>query len=203
MFDSAGTILDHYRRLKSALGDSTSLSVTRLRRIPQSRDPVLLAEEGAGFDIVSGGELFEFLRRAGTADDALSPASVNRARKSNTRSTEKVLLLQRRERSGAGAINRIAGDKKMRAPIALRMNPDIEAGATTTSPPGAAKINSGSDSSALPPFTRRRATALHLHSRPADAHRFPDYEAEPFADAIAKVAPLVRDLKTATRNRVF
>jgi diaminopimelate decarboxylase len=62
---SAATILDHYRRLDAALAEvdhevayavkaNSNLSVLRL-----------LANEGAGFDIVSGGELFRVIKAGG------------------------------------------------------------------------------------------------------------------------------------------
>ena len=62
---SAGTILDHYTRLNAALNGvehevayavkaNSTLSVLRL-----------LATHGAGFDIVSGGELFRVIKAGG------------------------------------------------------------------------------------------------------------------------------------------
>lgn len=70
---SAATIIDHYRRLDGALAGvdhevayavkaNSNLSVLRL-----------LAAEGAGFDIVSGGELFRVIKAGGIPRTAHLP----------------------------------------------------------------------------------------------------------------------------------
>src|SRR3954466_206469 len=64
---SAGTILDHYRRLKGALGDLDHLICYAVKANSNGAILRLLRDEGAGFDIVSGGELFRVLRTGGEA----------------------------------------------------------------------------------------------------------------------------------------
>src|SRR4051812_38800257 len=65
---SAGTILDHYRRLDTALGALDHLICYAVKANSNGAILKLLAEAGAGFDIVSGGELFRVLKAGGTAD---------------------------------------------------------------------------------------------------------------------------------------
>ena len=61
---SAGTILDHYRRLDAALSEIDHLICYAVKANSNRAILRLLAQEGAGFDIVSGGELFR-VRAAG------------------------------------------------------------------------------------------------------------------------------------------
>ena len=58
---SAGTILDHYTRLDAALGSLDHLICYAVKANSNRAILKLLADAGAGFDIVSGGELFRVL----------------------------------------------------------------------------------------------------------------------------------------------
>src|SRR5499427_2023176 len=58
---SAGTILDHYKRLGAALAPLDHLICYAVKANSNRAILKLLADAGAGFDIVSGGELFRVL----------------------------------------------------------------------------------------------------------------------------------------------
>src|SRR5207253_9419727 len=58
---SAGTILDHYCRLDAALAALDHLICYAVKANSNRAILKLLAEAGAGFDIVSGGELFRVI----------------------------------------------------------------------------------------------------------------------------------------------
>src|ERR1700681_4226791 len=62
---SAGTILDHYRRLDAALAPLDHLICYAVKANSNGAILKLLAEAGAGFDIVSGGELYRVLKAGG------------------------------------------------------------------------------------------------------------------------------------------
>src|SRR3954467_12740400 len=64
---SAGTILDHYRRLDAALDPLDPLICYAVKANSNGAILKLLADAGAGFDIVSGGELFRLLKAGGAA----------------------------------------------------------------------------------------------------------------------------------------
>src|SRR2546423_10709785 len=66
---SAGTVLDHYRRLDAALAPLDHLICYAVKANSNGAILKLLAEAGAAFDIVSGGELFRVLRAGGAADN--------------------------------------------------------------------------------------------------------------------------------------
>ena len=62
---SAGTILDHYHRLDAALSPLDHLIGYAVKANSNRSILKLLAEAGAGFDIVSGGELYRVLAAGG------------------------------------------------------------------------------------------------------------------------------------------
>ena len=59
---SAGTVLDHYTRLHAALAPLDHLICYAVKANSNRAILKLLAGAGAGFDIVSGGELFRALK---------------------------------------------------------------------------------------------------------------------------------------------
>src|ERR1043165_8644150 len=62
---SAGTILDHYMRLDAALAPLDHLICYAVKANSNRAILKLLADAGAGFDIVSGGELYRVLAARG------------------------------------------------------------------------------------------------------------------------------------------
>src|SRR5438132_12292037 len=62
---SAGTILDHYHRLDAALVSLDHLICYAVKANSNRAILKLLLEAGAGFDIVSGGELFRVIKAGG------------------------------------------------------------------------------------------------------------------------------------------
>ena len=76
----------------------------------------------------------------------------------------------------------------MRAPIALRVNPDVEAGTHTTSRPAGARTNSASRSIGCAAVYEAAARMPHIAIRGVQMHIGSQItEAEPFAEAIRKV----------------
>ena len=122
---SAGTILDYYPRLDAALAPLDHLICYAVKANSNRAILKVLANEGAGFDIVSGGELYRVLAAGGDPRSVLSQAWENRPKKSITRQGRR-LQFQCRERSGVGHIDRDRGRKEIRAPTALRANPDVD-----------------------------------------------------------------------------
>src|ERR1051325_3055223 len=76
---SAGTILDHYQRLDTALAPLDHLICYAVKANSNGAILKLLAGAGAGFDIVSGGELFRALK-AGADPRKCTFAGVGKSR---------------------------------------------------------------------------------------------------------------------------
>ena len=76
---SAGTVLDHYRRLDEALAGLDHLICYAVKANSNRAILRLLRDAGAGFDIVSGGELFRALK-AGADSGKCTFAGVGKSR---------------------------------------------------------------------------------------------------------------------------
>src|SRR4051794_15933536 len=125
---SAGTILDHYRRLDAALAPLDHLICYAVKANSNGAVLKLLAEAGAGFDIVSGGELFRVLKAGGAASKCTF-AGVGKSRGEIEYALDQgVFSFNVESEAELEWIDRIAGEKRTRAPIAVRVNPDVDAG---------------------------------------------------------------------------
>ncbi len=87
----------------------------------------LLGRMGCGADVISGGELFRALR-AGIKPERIVYAGVGKTESEIRYALKSGILMFNVESSEElKEINRIAGTMKKKAPIALRVNPDIDA----------------------------------------------------------------------------
>jgi diaminopimelate decarboxylase len=134
---SAGTILDHYRRLRGAMRAVDPLICYSVKANSNLAVLSLLAKAGSGFDVVSGGEL-ERVRKAGGKASKCVFAGVGKTDEeieAGLRHGVKAFHVESEEE--LERIAWVAGRKKGRsASVSLRVNPDVEAG-------GHAKITTG------------------------------------------------------------
>jgi diaminopimelate decarboxylase len=194
---SAATILDHYRRLDAALGGvphevayavkaNSNLSVLRL-----------LANEGAGFDIVSGGELFRVIKAGG------DPAHCTFAGVGKTRA-EIVYALEQgiysfnvESEEELRYLNQVAGELGMIAPAAVRVNPNVDAHTHKYISTGKSENKFGVDFESIAGLYERAANELpNIRLRGLQMHIGSQLTSiAPFIEAVEKVTPLVKQLK--------
>lgn len=183
--DAALAPVDHL--ICFAMKSNSSLSVLRT-----------LANLGGGFDLVSGGELQRAIAAGGDpgkcafAGVGKTDAEITYALKQgvytfNVESEPEMLR-----------INRIAAKLKKRAPVAVRVNPNVEAGTHKKITTGTyenkfgiafEEIESLYARAAKLKNLRLRGVQMHIGSQITDVH--------PFELAVRKVAPLAARLKAA------
>ncbi len=194
---SAATIVDHYRRLDAALKGvdhevayavkaNSNLSVLRL-----------LANEGAGFDIVSGGELFRVIKAGG------DPAHCTFAGVGKTRD-EIVYALEQgiysfnvESEEELRYLNQVAAELGMTAPAAVRVNPNVDAKTHKYISTGKSENKFGVDFEAIESLYERAARELpNIRLRGLQMHIGSQLTSiAPFVEAVEKVAPLAAKLK--------
>jgi diaminopimelate decarboxylase len=193
---STGTILDHYRRLDLALSELDHLICYAVKANSNRAILNLLSRAGAGFDIVSGGELFRVLA-AGGDPQKCTFAGVGKSREEIEYAlAQGVLSFNVESEAELAFIDRVARSKGGRAPIALRVNPDVDAGTHRYVSTGRSENKFGIaldrvagvyEQAARMPNIVIRGVQMHIGSQITDA--------APFAEAIAKVTPLILALK--------
>lgn len=194
---SAHTIVDHFRRLSHAMSGvehevayavkaNSNLSVLRL-----------LAAEGAGFDIVSGGELFRVLRAGGEAARCTF-AGVGKTREEIVYALEQgIYSFNVESEAELRYLNEVAGELHLRAPVAVRVNPNVDAKTHKYISTGKSENKFGVDFEAIPALYAMAAAELpHLHLRGLQMHIGSQLTSvKPFVEAVQKVAPLAASLK--------
>ena len=193
---SAGTILDHYRRLDAALAPLDHLICYAIKANSNGAILKLLAEAGAGFDIVSGGELFRVLKAGGAAAKCTF-AGVGKSREEIEYALDEgVRSFNVESEAELERIDRIARDKGVRAPIALRVNPDVDAHTHHYVSTGRSENKFGIGLDRVAAVYEKAARLPNILIRGVQMHIGSQITAaQPFAEAIGKVAPLVRELK--------
>jgi len=124
---SHATVLRHFKAYADAFSSFPHIICYALKANTSGAILRLLAKEGSGADIVSGGELFRALR-AGIPAGKIVYAGVGKTEAEiKTALENKILMFNVESEDELRAIDRIAGRLKKKAPIALRINPDINA----------------------------------------------------------------------------
>ena len=193
---SAGTIRDHYQRLEGALAGIDHLICYAVKANSNRAILDLLAREGAGFDIVSGGELFRVLA-AGGDPAKCTFAGVGKSREEIEYALEhRVHSFNVESEAELEYINQIAASKRVRAPIALRANPDVEAHTHKYVSTGRSENKFGIALDRLDAVYERAAQMPNITIRGVQMHIGSQItEASPFVEAIKKVTPLILKLK--------
>jgi diaminopimelate decarboxylase len=193
---SAGTIADNYRRLAEGL---TGLDVQICYAMKANSNLAVLrhfANLGAAFDLVSGGELRRVLAAGGDAGRSVF-AGVGKSEAEIRLALEAgVYGFHVESEPELARINHVAGQLGRKAPIAIRINPDVDAKTH-------AKITTGKSDNKFGIPLKHAAEAY------AAAARFPHLQIKgvqmhigsqltsvtPFAEAVEKVLPFVQELK--------
>jgi diaminopimelate decarboxylase len=201
---SAGTILDHYTRLDAALAPIDHLICYAVKANSNRAILNLLVRAGAGFDIVSGGELFRVLA-AGGDPAKCTFAGVGKARDEIEYALERgVYSFNVESEAELEAIEHSARAKKMRAPIALRVNPDVDPHTHQYISTGSQDNKFGIALDQVRAVYARAATMSNIEIVGVQMHIGSQItDAKPFASAIEKVALLVRDLKSKYAIKFF
>ena len=193
---SAGTVLDHYRRLDLALNELDHLICYAVKANSNRAILRLLVEEGAGFDIVSGGELFRVVA-AGGDPTRCTFAGVGKSRDEIEYALEqRVCCFNVESEAELDYINHIATERNESAPIALRINPDVDAGAHEYVSTGLSENKFGIALERVASVYEAAARLSHISIRGVQMHIGSQItEVQPFVEALRKITPLVLELK--------
>ncbi|MEM9524941.1 MAG: diaminopimelate decarboxylase, partial [Pseudomonadota bacterium] len=194
---SSATLTRHFRLFDEALAGVDHLVCFAMKSNSNQAIVTLLARQGAGMDVVSGGEYLR-AKAAGVPGDRIVFSGVGKMR------TEMRLALEGGIRQfnvesepEMEALNDVATAMGVVAPIALRVNPNVDARTH-------AKITTGKSENKFGiPMSRARDVYAHAARLPGlqvigiDVHIGSQLtELDPFEQAFKKVAELAEILRT-------
>mgnify|MGYP006267065729 CR=1 FL=1 len=193
---SSATLERHFDVFSKAFADVPSLVCFAMKANSNQAVLKTLAARGAGMDVVSEGELRR-ARAAGVPGSRITFSGVGKTqREIELALDEKILCFNVESEPELEEISRIAAARGVKAPIALRVNPDVDARTHH-------KISTGKSENKFGiPISRARAVYAHaaklpgIHVSGVDMHIGSQItDLEPFDNAFALLAEFVRDLR--------
>jgi diaminopimelate decarboxylase len=192
---SQRTLTNHFQKLHQALGDLDHLICFAMKSNSNQAILRLLANLGAGFDIVSEGEL----RRAQAAGG--DPAKCVFAGVGKTEAEIRYALEQGiyafnvESEPELERIDRVARKMKLRAPVAVRVNPNVDAHTHAKITTGTYENKFGVPFEQIEAIYGRASKFKNLHLRGLQMHIGSQLtEVKPFETAVRKVLPLLQRL---------
>lgn len=189
------TIVDHYRKLNTALESVDHLICFSLKSNSNLAVCRVLANEGAGADVVSGGELYRAIS-AGFLPQRIVFAGVGKTKSEIEYALESdILMFNVESMSEARAINEIAGRMGKKARIALRVNPDVDPGTHKHITTGRKENKFGLEIDRAIEFFTSAADMPNLDVVGVHAHIGSQIVSTlPYVESISRLARLIHDL---------
>ncbi len=195
---SGGTIRDHYRRLDEALAEVDHLICYAVKANSNIAILNRLAADGAGFDIVSGGELYRVIK-AGGDPSKCSFAGVGKTREEIEYALEHgIHSFNVESEAELRYIDSVAGEVGKKAPVSVRVNPNVDAKTHKYISTGKSGNKFGIDFEFIPGVYERASKLENVELKGLQMHIGSQLTSiDPFLEAVKRVAPLVADLKSA------
>jgi diaminopimelate decarboxylase len=195
---SRAAILDNFDRLRRGLAKISPLICYSVKANSNLRILSLLRQAGAGFDIVSGGEL-ERVRRAGAEAGRVVYSGVGKTQEEIDAGLGAGILMFNVESAGElDVIEARAQHLGKCANISLRINPDVEAHTHPYISTGEVIHKFGVAKTEAMDLYRRAAASHHLKVRGVACHIGSQIlEVEPFLEALDELSQVEQNLRDA------
>ena len=189
---SRATLERHYRAYDEALAGRPHLVCYAVKANSNLAVLNVLARLGAGFDIVSAGEL-ERVIRAGGDPARVVFSGVGKQEWEMKRALEAgVRCFNVESDTELDRLNAVAGELGRRAPVSLRVNPDVDAGTHPYISTGLKENKFGIDITEAPEVYARAAAMPNLEVICVDCHIGSQLTTvSPFLDALDRVLSLI------------
>ena len=193
---SKAAVLESYRAYDHAFADVPHVVCYSVKANANLGVLSTLAKAGAGADIVSGGELFRALR-AGVPANKIIFSGVGKTREEMRDALKaEILMFNVESLSELRALDEVAREIGVRAPVALRVNPDVDPQTHPYIATGLKTSKFGIPIAQALDAYRGAASLKGVQVVGADMHIGSQLtKAAPFADAVARLASLVKALR--------
>ncbi len=193
---SRATIERHWRAFDHAFGEHPHLVCYAVKANSNLAVLNVLARLGSGFDIVSGGEL-ERVLAAGGDPGKIVFSGVGKRRDELERALEmKIRCFNVESEAELALLERVAAERGQRAPVSLRINPDVDADTHPYISTGLKQNKFGIEVERALAVYARAAASPHLEVVGVDCHIGSQLiRVAPFVDALERVLALVGRLE--------
>lgn len=193
---SASTIVAHYQHMAQAFALLAPTICYSIKSCQNLHICTLLREQGSGFDVVSGGELYRAMQ-AGADPAKIVYAGVGKTDSEICQAIEAgIALFNIESQEELENLAKVAGSRNTRVSAALRINPDVDPKTHAYTSTGKKETKFGVDLDTAARLFRQWHNHKAVHLRGAHLHiGSPVYTVEPYVEAINKVLKLIRSLR--------
>lgn len=195
---STATLERHYRVFAEAFADVSSLVCFALKANSNQAVIATLAKLGAGADIVSGGELQRALQ-AGVPANKIVFSGIGKTREEMASALQAgIYCFNVESEPELRALSEVAASMGVKAPVSVRVNPDVDAKTHAKIATGKSENKFGIPISRAREVYTEAAKLSGIHVTGIDMHIGSQItELSPFDNATALMAELARDLRAA------
>lgn len=195
---SAATLRRHYRVFAQALAGHPHLICYAVKANSNLGVLGLLADLGAGFDIVSVGELERVLAAGGAPGKVVFSGVGKRADEMRRALEVGIRCFNVESEVELERLNAVAGEAGQVAPVSLRVNPDVDAGTHPYIATGLKANKFGIDIARAEAVYRRAAELPHIEIAGVDCHIGSQLTSlDPIRDAVSRLLALIDRLGEA------
>ncbi len=192
---SGRTLRDHFRKLDSALAPLDRLICFAVKANSNLAVLRVLANLGSGFDIVSEGELRRVVAAGGDPRKCVFAGVGKTEQEIEYALEQEIYSFNVESEPELKRIARVAERMGRRAPVAIRVNPNVDAGTHAKITTGTYENKFGIAYEEIEALYARAARMKHLHLRGLQMHIGSQLtDVNPFWRAVEKVVPLARRL---------
>ncbi|HZL35487.1 MAG TPA: diaminopimelate decarboxylase [Tepidisphaeraceae bacterium] len=189
---SKATVLHHYRQLAQAFGPVNATICYSIKSCGNINLCKVLAAEGCGFDVTSGGELYRAMQAGGDPRKIIYAGVGKTDQEIVEALNANIAAFNIESEAEIENIDRIAGRMGKKAVGALRINPDVDPKTHIKTTTGKKETKFGVDIDRAERVFEQyrnlknlRIGGLHLHIGS------PVYEIQPYVDAVSKATQLI------------
>jgi diaminopimelate decarboxylase len=199
---SKATLLHHYRQLAKAFAPLKATICYSIKSCGNLHICRILAEEGCGFDVTSGGELYRALQAGGDPSKIIYAGVGKTDVEIADAIRAKIAAFNLESEAEIENVDRIAGELGAQAVGALRVNPDVDPKTHVKTTTGKKETKFGVDIERAERVFDHYRALKHLRLGGIHIHiGSPVYDIQPYTDAVNKVIALI-DRLTAKGHRI-
>ena len=189
---SKATFLHHYRQIRDAFAILNPTICYSIKSCGNINILKFLREEGCGFDVTSGGELYRALQAGGDPKKIIYAGVGKTDQEIADGINVGIAAFNLESEAEIENVDRIAGDLGKKAVGALRINPDVDPRTHAKTTTGKKETKFGVDIERAERVFEQYRSLKNLRIAGVHIHiGSPVYEIEPYVDAVTKMTALI------------
>jgi len=193
---SRATFERHFTHLDEALSGMPHVICFAVKANSNLAVLNLLAELGAGADIVSGGELYRAVKAGIPPERIVFAGNGKTAAELRQAIGQRIMMINVDSEGELRLLDQVAAEMQTAAPIALRVNPDVDPNTHPYIATGLKKTKFGVAIEQAVEYYRRAASSDNLNIVGIHTHIGSQItDVEPFVESVAKLADLAAELR--------